>query len=575
MTWTNRWETSSHVVPVRSAGEYSIAVSLGPNAAKFAENAAVGVVLRVDVIGDEPAGPQHDAPVVAKSDKKADNKGGSAAHADSGEAAGAGWTGTVTAAVGGAVVLAAGVRVRGDAAQVGHEDDKGWRVKRQRSRGRVASAALAALCAVAALPGQAWAAGEPSPYTYEPSAQPVKGAVVNTDAEQLKAGGTYKDSIKPGGKLFYRVVLDAKSNAYVSATAVPKLGTKVSYADELKVTLQDRDGNSCNYGTAQFQSAEFARPVGTYAHRTIDKDSTSCQEADTYYVLVERDSEATSSSEPWDLEIRHLTEPGLKAAGPTAAPENWPSASPEPPTGGPQERRGGTSFFSARGLKEGEWRDKIKPGETLFYKVPVDWGQQLFASADLSSAAGEGYVPNALAMAVYNPARGLVDSASDVAYDGKQKSTALDPLPPVAYENRFDSKDSVNGMRFAGWYYLRVSLNPAVEKEFGSNPLGLSLRLNVKGDAQSAPGYAGPAGDFEVTDDHLSAAESGQSSSEAEKSGTMQLVAAAGIGAGTVLVLGLGVWMLVARRRAAAGPPSAGQGADSGAPTQYGPPAAW
>ncbi|MBT2506665.1 VWA domain-containing protein [Streptomyces sp. ISL-98] len=110
VAWTNRWETSSHVVPVRSAGEYFIAVSLGPNAAKFAENAAVGVVLRVDVIGDELAGPQHDAPVVAKSDKKADNKGGSAAHADSGEAAGAGWTGTVTAAVaGGAVVLAAGL----------------------------------------------------------------------------------------------------------------------------------------------------------------------------------------------------------------------------------------------------------------------------------------------------------------------------------------------------------------------------------------------------------------------------------------------------------------------------------
>ncbi|WP_434592455.1 hypothetical protein [Streptomyces sp. A5-4] len=447
-------------------------------------------------------------------------------------------------------------------------------MKRQRSRGGTVSAVVAALCAVAALSGQAWAAGAPSPYAFEPSAKPVTGSEVNTDAEQLKAGETYKDSIKPGGKLFYRVVLDAKSNAYVSATAVPKPGTKVAYADELKVTLQDRDSSSCSYDTAQF-NAEFARPIGTYASRTIEKDSTTCQSADTYYVLIERTSEATSSSEPWDLEIRHVTEPALKGAGPTAAPENWPSASPAPPTGAPRDRKGGTSFFNAPGLEQGEWRDKLKPGESRFYKVPVDWGQQLFVSADLSSATGEGYVPSALAVSLFNPARGLVDSHNNLAYDGKPKSAELDPLPPVAYENRYDSKESVNAMRFAGWYYLRVSLNPAVEKPFGAKALGLTLRLNVKGDAKQAPAYAGSAGAFQVTDDDRDQAASGQSTPGAEKSDTMRLVGAAGIGAGTVLVLGLGGWMLIARRRAAAGPANPGNGNGNGTPPQYGPPAGW
>ncbi|MGR8009534.1 hypothetical protein [Streptomyces hypolithicus] len=449
-------------------------------------------------------------------------------------------------------------------------------MKRQRSKGGVVTAVVAALVAVAALGGAAHAAGEPSPYTYEPSAKRVEGVQANIDAEELAAGTTYRDSIKPGGKLFYRVRLDATSNAYVSATAVPGPGTKVAYSDELKVTLQDRDGNSCSYNTTRFSSAEFARPIGAYAHRTIDKDSTSCQEAETYFVLVERTSEATSSREPWELEIRHMTEPGVGAGGPTAAPETWPSSSPAPPVGGVQERRGGTSFYSAPGLERGEWRDRIKPGESLFYKVPVDWGQQLFASADLSSAPGEGHVSNALTMALYNPARGLVDSATDISYDGKQKSTALDPLPPVAYENRFDSSESVGGMRLAGWYYLRVSLNPEVAKEFGAKGLGLSLRLNVRGEAKKGPGYAGPAGDFQVTEDDLSAAESGESTPAADRSETMQLVAAAGIGAGSVLVLGLGMWTALARRRAHAAGPGAGTGPDAGgAPTQYGPPTAW
>ncbi|MGW0563467.1 hypothetical protein ACWDZ4_23390 [Streptomyces sp. NPDC003016] len=461
---------------------------------------------------------------------------------------------------------------------------------RRRSMGRVALGAVAALCGVVALPAQARAAGEPGPYAYGPRAKPVEGAVVSTDAERLEPGGTYRDSIEPGGRLFYRLELDAKSNAYVSATAVPVPGTKVAYADELKVTLQDRDGNSCNYNTARFGSAEFARPIGTYAHRTVEEDA-SCQAADTYFVLVERTGADTSSSEPWELEIRHLTEPRVKAGGATAAPENWPSSSPAPPGGEPRERRGGTSFFNAPGLGQGEWRDRIKPGETLFYKVPVDWGQQLSASADLGSAAGEGYVSNALTMALYNPARGLVDSATDVSYDGRQKSSVLDPLPPVAYENRFESSDSVNGMRFAGWYYLRVSLSPRVGKEFGPQALGLSLRLNIEdGKGKGAPGYAGPAGEFQVTDEDLSAAESGQSTSAAARSATMRLIGASGIGAGTVLVLGLGVWTLVARRRAAAGPRPAGPGGglgagpgagpgdgpvhDSEAPARYGPPAA-
>ncbi|WP_138904574.1 hypothetical protein [Streptomyces albidochromogenes] len=350
----------------------------------------------------------------------------------------------------------------------------------QRGRGRVAPAVMAALCAVAALPAQARAAGEVRPYAFDPSAEWVEGAASNTDARRLRAGGTYRDTIGPGGRLFYRLELDAESNAYVAATAVPRPGTKVSFDDALKVTLQDRDGDVCGDDTARFGSARFARPLGTYAHRTVEKDGP-CQERDSYYALIERTGAAGSSGDPWELEIRHVTEPGVEPGGPTEAPEDWPSGSPAPPLTQARERRGGTGFHRATGLEQGEWRDRIRPGETLFYKVPVDWGQQLFASADLGSTAGEGYVSHALTMALHNPARGLVDSASDISYNGRQKSTALDPLPPVAYENRFDSSDSVNGMRFAGWYYLKVSLSPDVARDFGPGALGLTLRLTVAG----------------------------------------------------------------------------------------------
>lgn len=127
VTWTNRWVVGGSAPAVHSAGDYYIAVSLGPKAARLARNAAVGVVLRVDVTGDELAGPQYQAPALAKGQAKDDGKddgrddagatgkgGDSAAGRDSGGSDGGGFmTGFMTgkdmiaAGAGGAVALAA------------------------------------------------------------------------------------------------------------------------------------------------------------------------------------------------------------------------------------------------------------------------------------------------------------------------------------------------------------------------------------------------------------------------------------------------------------------------------------
>lgn len=443
-------------------------------------------------------------------------------------------------------------------------------MKRQRGRGRVALAGVAAACVVATLPGQSWAAGEPSPYVFDSEAKPVEGNPVNINGPELAAGSTYKDSIEPGEKLFYRINLDDKSNAFVSAVAVPEPGTKVGYLDKLEVSIEDKSGSECSDGDAAFGSAGYARPVANYASRRIEKDSSSCQQAGAYYVVLERSGDKESSQETWDVELRYASEPGLKAAGPTEAPESWSSASPAAPTSGPQRRHGGTSFHDSTGLGEGEWQDSIKPGETLFYRVPVDWGQQIFAGADLAnSPAGDGAksVSNALVLALYNPARGFVDDESSMYYDGKQKTVSLDPLPPVAYENRYDSDDSVGAMRFAGWYYLSVTLNPQIAEEYGKGPVPLTLRVNVKGEPGKAPAYAGPAGDFEVTEDDQEAAETGKSAEEAATGDSMMLLAVGGIGLGTLLVLGLGVWTLLARR----GTPQGAEPAAFALPGQPGP----
>ncbi|CUM39910.1 hypothetical protein H4W23_20285 [Streptomyces gardneri] len=414
--------------------------------------------------------------------------------------------------------------------------------------------AVAAVGAMAALPGQARAAdgGALPPYAFDGTAPRVKGAASSSDAAQLQPGQTYRDTLKKDAKVYYRVDLDDKLNSYVSVVAVPKPGGKVEYGDGFKVSMQDGSGTDCGYQQVSFSSAEYARPLAGYARRIVDKESSTCQKAGAFYVLVERTSKPTSASDDWELEIRHLSEPALKKAGPTELPEAWSSATPPPPTGGPQKRQGGAGFHDAVSLTQGEWRSDIRPGQTLFYRVPVDWGQQLFATAELgSSTAGDEYVGNALVLSLDNPALGHVDESTG-SYDGKQTTLALDPQRPVAHENRTSYNDAANGMRFAGWYYLSATLSPEIAKEYGDKPVPLTLRVSVTGNAKPGPGYDGDPGPFAVTAGDKEAAANGASGARAaEGNDSMRLLAVAGIGTGTALLLGLGGWTLMARRRAA------------------------
>ncbi|MGW3407933.1 hypothetical protein [Streptomyces sp. NPDC000888] len=430
--------------------------------------------------------------------------------------------------------------------------------------------AVAAMCVTVTLPGQAAAAGSqvgtagtPKPYAFAEDAIPVEGTADTTNSVRLDPGKAYKSSIPRDGKLYYRLQLDATSNAYVSATAIPRAGETVTYADAVKVSVQDGNSRNCSFSeTAHFGATQSSRPIAAWASRETDGDRYACQTAGAYYVVVERSGTTGSSSGDWDLELGFVSEPSLKKAGSTTAPETWNSASPNALAGEPQARLGGAGFTKATALKQGVWQDTISPGQTLFYKVPVDWGQQLYTTAELgsSNSSGNGYVGTALVMSLYNPVRGFVDDVGS-GYDGSQRSSALDPLPPVAYDNRYALSDGVTAMRFPGSYYLVVHLASQVADKFADGPFGLTLRVRVDGTAQTGPAYAGqaqprdafavPSGDI---DDAVGGAggPGGGSAGESD-SGTMKLIAAGGIGAGSVLVLTLGMWTVVARRRAGTG----------------------
>ncbi|OEV28940.1 hypothetical protein AN219_19280, partial [Streptomyces nanshensis] len=430
------------------------------------------------------------------------------------------------------------------------------------------AAVAAALCVLAALPGQAVAAPADEPggvpvYGMADDAKKVKGTAGSGEAPGIEPG-TYTDSIGRGEKRYYRVELDAKASAFISAVAAPEPGSRVKGVGEgLKLALENVDGSACSgSGQPQFSAEGAAYPIADHATRLIGVND-QCQEAGPYLFSVERESPATSDPARWPLEIRFMSEPGLKggpAAVPSAPGEDTAAddETPAPVTGGAKRQaHGGSGFNDAGSLSRGVWKDRIRPGETRFYRVPVDWGQRLNAAVELGSANSPGEYPptiyDGLGVTAYNPARGQFDDDPFVSYTADKSAQAALYTPPVEYARRFGFSD--NTPCVAGWHYLAVTVSPKLSKYFKSTA-SLTLRVDVKGKAQAGPRYAGDASaaGFGVSEADKEQAETGRNAADGKSSDTLQLVAYGGIGAGAALILGLAVWTLTARRRAAAAP---------------------
>ncbi|MGW5096103.1 hypothetical protein ACWEQ1_05700 [Streptomyces nodosus] len=446
---------------------------------------------------------------------------------------------------------------------------------------------VAALSGTLTLPARAAppaADGPAVPYAFARDVRTVEGAEDTMDAVRLDPGRTYRSTLPAAGKRYYRLELDAASSAYVSATAVPGAGAQVTSSDGLKVSVQDADGTTCSTGTTHIGPTQSPHPIAAWASRETGPGHYVCKGAGVYYVVVERRVPAgETSADDWYLELAPVSEPALREADTTAPPGAWESATPEPVLGDAAPREGGAGFADAAALGQGVWRDAVKPGQTLFYKVPVDWGRRLSATVEMgSSPGGDGYVGTALAVSLYNPARARVDDAG-AGYSGAQTSASLRPLPPVDYANRHAVGDRTSAMRFAGWYYLAVHLGTPVGERFGEGPFGLTLRVRVSGTPVSGPAYAGrsaPRDVFEVTAEDREAAapdgagngdgsagpgagsaddaagsggeggEAGAVGPERDGTRTLTLVAVGGIGTGSALLLWLGLWTVVAWRRA-------------------------
>ncbi|TQJ54286.1 hypothetical protein [Streptomyces sp. SLBN-115] len=461
---------------------------------------------------------------------------------------------------------------------MGRRTGRGAAVWRAVVRSAVVGAVLCVASAV--LPGRvALAAPDVPSYAFADDVRSAPATTGTTGAARLEPGATYRSSLRGEDKAYYRLELDGISDVYVSVTAIPRAGATLSAGDGISVSVQDADSVTCSSDSVTVGTAVSPQPLTAWGARELLPGKGLCRKAGTYYVVVERTGTGSSTGtgngtgsgeedtdlsdgRTWDLELAPVSEAPLAKAAATRVPEVWDSSTPTPPVDEPVSVRGGAGFAEAAAVEQGVRSDEIVPGQTLFYKVPVDWGQQLSATVDLGSAEkNSAYVVDALEMTLYNPVRASVKDTG-IGYGGSQKSASLPPVPPVGYANRYAPTDPTKSLRFAGSYYLVVHLAAQVADRFGEGPYGLTLRVRLGGSAQAGPGYARqsvPRGFFDVgAPDPVPSGGGSLAGADASGDGAsggdpaMKAVAVGGIGTGSLLLMVLGVWTLTARRRAAA-----------------------
>ncbi|MET9655876.1 VWA domain-containing protein [Streptomyces sp. NPDC006510] len=399
----------------------------------------------------------------------------------------------------------------------------------------------------------------------------IAGTATSAGAPVL-GPGQYLDTIGPGEKRYYAVDLDAVSTVDFSATAVPQPGAAVDTFDAMRTSIAYGTDSSCGSETARFSQKEGATPLTSAIARipaARGKGKGICDRAGRYWLVVERESKKGSDAARWPLELVHGVEAPLKkGVTPAQSRPEYGKGSEDAvlPSGDPRDIRGGTGFNDAEEIGRGVWRDRILPAQTLWYKVPAGWGQQVrydveFANEPTVERGGSTYSYGATQL--FTPARfpltGGGEFSPTTLYSGRPTAIRMGGVP-VAWTNRYEYGSQVRPVHAGGDFYISVTLG-ARAADIAENPqIGVVLRVSVLGDELAGPEHNAPAAAEETgrkagrTADEK-ADKKGNSIRVEDSGGTggagwTGIAAAAGAGAVVVVIAGL-VFVRGRRGRAA------------------------
>ena len=344
----------------------------------------------------------------------------------------------------------------------------------------------------------------------------MSGTPNSTGAPAL-GSGEWVDTLAPGQTRYYTVTFPALTTPYVTATLVRPVGTfGEDVSDALQMGLETTDGVECgevndsrrqtDEVTPLTVTAAFAPmgvkkweyPFGSYTDR-------GCGKPGKYALSVTRSADDAGGPDAFPLELSVLVEPPAKAGG-LPKPQQTVSASDsnaEPPTAPdftvlPGRAPGGAGYTDAGTLRGGVVSDTIRAGETLFWRVPLSWGQRLSYAVRFertgkdSGATVRTWVDNPLRQYVET----LAPGPSSNYYDGDSSGdlTVLrNNTVEVGYRNRDNVRNtSVATVQVAGFYYVAVRMED--DEGLAGSDVPIQVAVTIDGKRSGVPQYATVAG---------------------------------------------------------------------------------
>ncbi|GAA2042098.1 VWA domain-containing protein [Yaniella flava] len=416
--------------------------------------------------------------------------------------------------------------------------------------------------------------------------EPVEGAADIADAPALEPG-QYVDTWKEGPQ-YYRIPRTMEnSSLHVGASAIHN---DTSSFDPLTVALGTEDAGSWETyrGGSYSTNDQLCSQVNLYEGTndaalrvrsdqvTVfpdpEEEETDCNSADELILQLEAISnedpnayvgqpvEFVVTEEP---EVANMTElPSVAEGG--IREYQWQSLEVDQEQS--EELLGGNSFNNAPTLEAGgAYSSEIYPGESLVYKIPVEWGQHLQAQLETPGRAEFGpdlTVDRGFRLQIYSPHRGLIQHTTQAqGQEGKYYGLTNYDEPklwqnmthPVRWANRASPNAGHNDMEFAstaGDYYILVSQSEVNSDQQVAVPF--DLVVDTFGEVEGEPQYATASATNTEDDDDAVAAEPTQPAEavtpnvgDAERTGlsTTQTVFL-GIGIAGLLLLVIGAFVL-------------------------------
>ncbi|MBT9257957.1 VWA domain-containing protein [Phycicoccus sp. MAQZ13P-2] len=318
----------------------------------------------------------------------------------------------------------------------------------------------------------------------------VAGTTGPEGAPVLTAG-QYVDTFTSGAAPEHLVVRRTipRSTLHVSFVARPGVdleGDDVT-DDVIEFRAEDARGSSCTSLPGRAQRIGLSSLASVVSDSLVlpggtAQDPERCGDLTDIPLRVTR----TGSGTPVDAEILVVEEPPVTDVD--ALPEPAPEADPVPSTvdaGAARPVVGGTDFGSATPVTAGTWTEQYVSGETIYYRVPVQWGQQVKLTVGPVRPATDEFTGPLFDANLFDPTRGRV-SAGPLGTLGRPDSRVVRESAPVRYRNREDFPTRFSSL--AGQYYVAISV-PRVDSDV-TVPLDVTFRLEVAGEASAAPAYA-------------------------------------------------------------------------------------